>query len=95
MPVIVMALLCLIALGIAALGYRAGWRCDTFPWVVVILTPLFLGGIFSLLGDHDFFSGTGCMLDGMASVVFLVGTLAGRGIKYWISIREHETSERI
>ena len=88
MPVIVIALLFLLAAGVAALGCFSVGRGRPFPWLVVVLTPLILGAVFSLLGDHD--SSFGFTLGGMASAVFLVGALGGRGIRYWIRVRKND-----
>jgi hypothetical protein len=65
------------------LGCWGGWRWSSFPGLAAILTPLFLAALFSLFGDRALRLPVG----GLASLVFLVGALAGRGLKYWIRMR--------
>ena len=79
----VLVFLLATVISVAALGCWGGWRWSSFPWLAAVLTPLFLAVVFSLFGDRTL----GLPIGGFASLVFLVGALAGRGLKYWIRMR--------
>ena len=79
----VLVFLLATVISVPALGCWGGWRWSSFPWLAAILTPLFLAAVFSLFGDRD----SGLRIGGFASLAFLVGALAGRGLKYRIRVR--------
>ena len=86
LPAWAWALQALVVLAIAILGAMMGAVARNFPWLAAFLTPLLFGVIASQLGP-DGFSG-GLRTGGYASVVFLLGALAGRGIKRWRKVRK-------
>jgi hypothetical protein len=81
----VAAELWLIVAAVAMLGALLAGVARHFPWPVAFLTPLFLGILGSPSCPDCFWAF--CKLGGMASVVFLIGAFAARGVKRWIHAR--------
>ena len=69
---------------VAALGVVLGSVLRQLPWLAILLTPFFLGTIMRLSGGRDSFT-MGLRLGCYISVVYLGGTLAGKGVKRLMS----------
>jgi hypothetical protein len=83
MPASAFVVLWIIALTVAVFGAVLAAITKHFPWLVAVLTPLFLAGLFRSLGERDAFV-SDLELGGIASGLFLIGALAARAMKYWI-----------
>ena len=88
-PISVSVFLWVIALAVAVLGAVLASITKHFPWLVAVLTPLFLAGFFRSVGERDAFV-SNLKFGGMASGLFLIGALAACGIKL-LDSRTQET----
>ena len=86
----VLVFLLATVISVVALGCWGGWRWSSFAWLAA--TP------YAAIPCHCLFVvprwGLRASYCGCAFLVFLVGALAGRGLKYWIRVPNRGGPER-
>ena len=73
LPASVIVILAVIVVAVAAVGAVLAFIARHFPWLAVILIPLFLGLVFSTDDFRD-----GLAFGGICSAVYLAGAVIGR-----------------